>query len=293
MAVFMAIGFQSSWAATSNADEQMSISLRFLRTPVESQANPTPSMNGGVHRQNEYAVTASGAVVPAQSFAVSPFNETKSRQIDGRRRAGIANLEQTTPKDIIKQIDVELATDPKPAAKSDDCGPSPFAPEDVRAFVVQSARRHGVDEALAVAVATVESDLDRNRNSPAGARGPMQLMPVTSAHLGVADPCEPIANIDAGVRHLRSLLEEFRNPILAVAAYNAGEASIYRYGGIPPFPETVNYVAKILNHRLGLRALPPVNVKASPSFYRALRVPEGGVIVPDKRREWVAGVMHF
>jgi hypothetical protein len=250
-------------------------------------------VNGSVHRQVEYAVTASGAVVPAQSFAGAPFSGTKLRQNDGYRRAGTANLEQTAANEIIKQIGGEFATDPKPATKSDDCGPSPLGPEDVRAFVVQSARRHGVDEALAVAVAIVESDLDRNRNSPAGARGPMQLMPATAAHLGVADPCEPIANIDAGVRHLRSLLEEFSNPILAVAAYNAGEASIYRYGGIPPFPETVNYVAKILNHRLGLPALPPVNAKASQSSYRALSAPKGGVIVPDKRRQWVAGVMHF
>ena len=76
---------------------------------------------------------------------------------------------------------------------------------------------------LAVAVAMAESRLDRLRNSPKGARGPMQLIPETAARFGVTDICDPEENIDAGVRYLRELSGEFRNPLLIAAAYNAGE----------------------------------------------------------------------
>ena len=80
----------------------------------------------------------------------------------------------------------------------------------------------------------------------------MQLMPATAARFGVSDPCEPAANIDAGVRYLGLLLAEFRNPIWRSPPTTPGEDRIYEYGGIPPFPETVSYVAKVVNHQLGL-----------------------------------------
>ena len=121
---------------------------------------------------------------------------------------------------------------------------------------MEAAQRHGVDPGFAVAIVAAESDFDRDRNSPKGARGPMQLMPATAARFGVSDLCEPAANIDAGVRYLRTASRRVQAiRLLAAAAYNAGEDRIYEYGGIPPFPETVSYVAKVVNHQLGCRCL--------------------------------------
>lgn len=173
-----------------------------------------------------------------------------------------------------------------------ECGPSLLTPVEVHGLVVAAARRHLVDEDLAVAVASVESDLDQVRNSPKGARGAMQLMPETAVRFGVPNPCDPAANIDGGVRYLRVLLEEFQNPLLALAAYNAGEGRIYEYGGIPPFPETVGFVAKVINHQLGL----PMPASAERGNERGGRGPErveSGVITTRSAGEWVGGVMHF
>lgn len=172
-----------------------------------------------------------------------------------------------------------------------ECGPAPIDPAGIKALVEEAANRNGVDPAFAIAVVAIESNFDRDRNSPKGARGPMQLMPATAARFGVNDVCDPIANIDGGVRYLRTLLDEFGNPLLAAAAYNAGEHRIYDYGGIPPFTETVSYVAKVVNHQLGL-PMPSARKGKAPRL-AAERTPEVGVIEPRKTGSFVAGVMHF
>ncbi|WP_421405573.1 lytic transglycosylase domain-containing protein [Agrobacterium fabrum] len=134
-----------------------------------------------------------------------------------------------------------------------ECGPSPMTAAQIEAVVGRTAQSYGIDPSLAKAIAWTESRYDRNRNSPQGARGPMQLMPATATGLGVVDVCDPVANIDGGIRHLKRMLEEFQNPILAAAAYNAGAQAVYDSGGVPPFGETVRYVAAVLNHQMGLQ----------------------------------------
>jgi soluble lytic murein transglycosylase-like protein len=111
----------------------------------------------------------------------------------------------------------------------------------------QSAERYGVPESLVTAVIRAESGFDPRAVSRKGARGLMQLMPSTANTLGVRDSFNPQQNIDGGVRHLRGLIERFgSNLSLAVAAYNAGEGAVARYGGIPPYPETQEYVARVM-----------------------------------------------
>jgi hypothetical protein len=107
------------------------------------------------------------------------------------------------------------------------------------------AAQHGVDARLVRAVIEVESGYRPRARSPKGAMGLMQLMPATARQYAVTNPYDPVANIEAGTRHLKSLLVRFP-PALALAAYNAGHAAVERFRGIPPYAETRNYVARIL-----------------------------------------------
>ena len=114
-------------------------------------------------------------------------------------------------------------------------------------LINSSAARYGLDPALLLAVARQESSLNPNAVSGEGAQGVMQLMPRTAAMLGVTDPFDPSQNIDAGAKYLSQLLKQFGGDVtLALAAYNAGPGNVTKYGGVPPFAETQNYITKIL-----------------------------------------------
>jgi soluble lytic murein transglycosylase-like protein len=108
------------------------------------------------------------------------------------------------------------------------------------------AKEQQVDAKLVRAVIQVESAYNERARSKKGAMGLMQLMPATARQYAVADPYDPESNIEAGIKHLKSLLD--RLPVnLAIAAYNAGEAAVQRFRGVPPYPETRDYVAKVLS----------------------------------------------
>jgi len=125
----------------------------------------------------------------------------------------------------------------------------------------ESAERHGVSPQLVEAVVRAESAFNPWAVSRKGARGLMQLMPQTANALGVRDSFNPGQNIDGGVRHLRQLIDRYPgNLAFAVAAYNAGAGAVDAYGGIPPFPETQQYVKKVLEHGVP----PQVAAKAEP-----------------------------
>jgi soluble lytic murein transglycosylase-like protein len=109
------------------------------------------------------------------------------------------------------------------------------------------ASEQQVPAGLVRAVIQAESNYQERALSRKGAMGLMQLMPATARQYAVADPYEPGSNIEGGIRYLKSLLERFELP-LALAAYNAGEAAVRRFGGIPPYPETRAYVARVLRN---------------------------------------------
>jgi soluble lytic murein transglycosylase-like protein len=112
-------------------------------------------------------------------------------------------------------------------------------------MIDKMAAEQEVSAKLVRAVIQVESAYNSRARSPKGAMGLMQLMPATARQYAVADPYDPASNIEAGIKHLKSLLE--RLPVtLALAAYNAGEAAVQRFNGIPPYPETRDYVSRIM-----------------------------------------------
>lgn len=145
--------------------------------------------------------------------------------------------------------------EPPPDAGAADAGRPPRPREGDAALladprydsiIVRAAAHHGVDPTLVRAVIQVESAYQRRARSPKGAMGLMQLMPATARQYAVADPYDPESNIEAGTRHLKTLLK--RLPLtLALAAYNAGEAAVERFGAVPPYPETRRYVARVLD----------------------------------------------
>ena len=129
-------------------------------------------------------------------------------------------------------------------------------------LLAQAARSHGVDQRLLEAVAWQESRGRMSAVSVKGALGVMQLMPATAAELGV-DPTNPADNIRGGAMYLRRQLDRFGSVPLALAAYNAGPGAVIRYGGVPPFRETRDYVSKIMG-RLGPVISPAPRIRSTP-----------------------------
>ncbi len=121
-------------------------------------------------------------------------------------------------------------------------------------IISAKSRKYGVDPALVAALIKAESDFNTRARSGAGARGLMQLMPETAREMGVSDTTDPEENIEGGVRYLARLLKTFGPKMeLAIAAYNAGEKAVLRYGAVPPFEETKKYVKKVLQYYRGYK----------------------------------------
>lgn len=144
------------------------------------------------------------------------------------------------------------ATPLAPVAAPSATGPlnTPFAAE-----IQAAAQKHGVDPALLTALVRQESNFNPNARSHAGATGLTQLMPGTAASLGVTDATDPVQALDGGAKYLKQQLDTFGgDERLALAAYNAGPGAVQRFGGIPPYAETQNYVKKVLAYAEEYRA---------------------------------------
>lgn len=127
---------------------------------------------------------------------------------------------------------------------------TPFSAE-----IQAAAQKHGVDPALLTALVRQESNFNPTAGSPAGARGLTQLMPGTAASLGVTDVTDPVQALDGGAKYLKQQLDAFNgDERLALAAYNAGPGAVQKFGGIPPYAETQNYVKKVLAYAEEYRA---------------------------------------
>src|SRR5580692_2828892 len=139
------------------------------------------------------------------------------------------------------------------------------SPGDIDSAIEAAAARHNVDPNLVRAVVKVESNFNPNAVSRKGAMGLMQLMPSTARQLKVRNPFDPEQNVDAGVRHLKQLLESYDGDIkLTLAAYNAGAGAVARSAGVPHYAETQNYVRRITNLYYGGFDLSPSGPRHDP-----------------------------
>ncbi|WKZ31731.1 MAG: lytic transglycosylase domain-containing protein [Thermodesulfobacteriota bacterium] len=116
-------------------------------------------------------------------------------------------------------------------------------------MIRSTAEKYGVDPMLVKAIVKAESDFDPAAVSKKGATGLMQLMPATASRMGVRNIHDPVENVEGGIKYLSKLLQMFKWQVpLAVAAYNAGENAVLKYGTIPPYSETQTYVKRVLHY---------------------------------------------
>jgi transglycosylase-like protein with SLT domain len=208
------------------------------------------------------AVCAFGGIVanaaPASADLVT-FATGRTMSVKAHRQEGdtlVLSLrgggEMTVDASLVTAIGPDEVPYPEPAAPPDTVASAiPVGAAPILAVnatydpvIMRVAAEQGVDASLVRAVIQVESGYQPRVRSSKGAVGLMQVLPATARRYGVTNLYDPAANIRAGVSHLRMLLDRF--PLaLALAAYNAGEAAVERFSGIPPYPETVDYVSRI------------------------------------------------
>jgi soluble lytic murein transglycosylase-like protein len=185
----------------------------------------------------EIALLANGQTLKVASWRLEGDSLWMSLKGGGEVATPAASVRGFVPDEVVDEVRAAVAQ------------PGPL---DLRGLAAQAAARHGLDPSLVLAVIAVESGFRPDAVSPKGAQGLMQLMPGTAAALGVRDAFDPASNLDGGTRHLRELLALYGGDLRrALAAYNAGAGAVSRYGGVPPYRETQDYVDRVMRRYRG------------------------------------------
>jgi len=158
------------------------------------------------------------------------------------------NLIEKITADEVPYIEPDVPKQPDATTASDQADPPSLDGTPFAEIIAAASQAHGVDPMLVKALIQVESGYRPKARSPRGAVGLMQIMPATAREYNVGNPFDPKANIEAGVKHLKALLDRFggNRTELALAAYNAGAGAVDKFNGIPPYRETRDYVKRIL-----------------------------------------------
>ncbi len=236
------------------ASTVIATSLSFTTPYVHAQARPgsivasTEDDGRKVFTNDSVSSSSTATAAPAARRQAAPMN-SGNRLVywspKDKKWKAVPNANVRAARSAAAEVNNYLENDP---GRNQNIGfaSKPFTDKEIDAAIEQAASRHNVDPNLVRSVIKVESNFNPNAVSRKGAMGLMQLMPQTARQLQVKNPFDPEQNVDAGVRHLKQLMENFGGDVkLTLAAYNAGAGAVNRSSGIPHFAETRNYVRRI------------------------------------------------
>ena len=257
LAVFLSFASQRAWAAEGDGRTEM--------ITATDENGRKIYVNEPVSAQKRAAQSEAQSVQPQRSSLV--YWSSKDSRWKPVPSAGTASMKaaRSAAAEVSQYFRHESQQSANARIVAANARGHQASQDEIDASIVMAAARHNVDPNLVRAVVKVESNFNSNAVSRKGAMGLMQLMPSTARSLNVKNPFDAEQNVDAGVRHLKQLLESYGGDVnLTLAAYNAGSGAVARSAGVPRFAETQNYVRKITNLYYGGFDLSPSGPRHEP-----------------------------